>query len=53
MAGALNIGLSEVNVAEIQRPQTVHPVASVQSELPLWSRGHDRCRTVLRREQLQ
>lgn len=32
------IGLSEVSVEEIERAQAVHPVASVQSELSLWSR---------------
>ncbi|MFD7744732.1 aldo/keto reductase [Streptomyces sp. NPDC059698] len=32
------IGLSEASVEEIRRAQTVHPVASVQSELSLWSR---------------
>lgn len=32
------IGLSEASVAEIRRAQAVHPVASVQSELSLWSR---------------
>ncbi|MEU1872720.1 aldo/keto reductase [Streptomyces sp. NPDC019793] len=32
------IGLSEVSVEEIGRAQAVHPVASVQSELSLWSR---------------
>ncbi|MEY9845317.1 aryl-alcohol dehydrogenase-like predicted oxidoreductase [Streptacidiphilus sp. BW17] len=35
-AGA--IGLSEVDVEEIKRAQAVHPVASVQSELSLWTR---------------
>ncbi|GAA2224158.1 aldo/keto reductase [Streptomyces amakusaensis] len=35
-AGA--IGLSEASVAEIRRAQAVHPVASVQTELSLWSR---------------
>ncbi|MFC1429342.1 aldo/keto reductase [Streptacidiphilus sp. N1-3] len=35
---ALRIGLSEVSVAEIARAQAVHPVASVQSELSLWTR---------------
>ena len=33
------IGLSEVSVAELDRAQAVHPVASVQSELSLWTRG--------------
>ncbi|MEV5143598.1 aldo/keto reductase [Streptomyces sp. NPDC052727] len=32
------IGLSEVSVEDIRRAQAVHPVASVQSELSLWSR---------------
>jgi aryl-alcohol dehydrogenase-like predicted oxidoreductase len=32
------IGLSEVTVEEIRRAQSVHPVASVQSELSLWTR---------------
>ena len=35
---ALQIGLSEVSVDEIRRAQAVHPVASVQSELSLWTR---------------
>ncbi|WP_330323603.1 aldo/keto reductase [Streptomyces pseudovenezuelae] len=33
-----NIGLSEVGVGELQRAHAVHPVASVQSELSLWTR---------------
>ena len=33
------IGMSEVGVAELERAQAVHPVASVQSELSLWTRG--------------
>jgi len=33
------IGLSEVSVAELDRAQVIHPVASVQSELSLWTRG--------------
>jgi aryl-alcohol dehydrogenase-like predicted oxidoreductase len=38
-AGKANaIGLSEVTVEEIRRAQSVHPVASVQSELSLWTR---------------
>ncbi|MFG2121830.1 aldo/keto reductase [Streptomyces sp. NPDC048710] len=38
-AGKLGaLGLSEASVAEIRRAQAVHPVASVQSELSLWSR---------------
>ncbi|MFI9646572.1 aldo/keto reductase [Streptomyces sp. NPDC052040] len=32
------IGLSEASVEDIRRAQAVHPVASVQSELSLWSR---------------
>ena len=32
------IGLSEVSVEEIRRAQAVHPVASVQSEMSLWTR---------------
>ena len=32
------IGLSEASVEEIERARTIHPVASVQSELSLWSR---------------
>lgn len=32
------LGLSEVGVDEIRRAQSVHPVASVQSELSLWTR---------------
>ncbi len=32
------IGLSEVTVDQIARAQAVHPVASVQSELSLWTR---------------
>jgi aryl-alcohol dehydrogenase-like predicted oxidoreductase len=35
---ARRIGLSEVTVDEIKRAQAVHPVASVQSELSLWTR---------------
>ncbi|MEU4242935.1 aldo/keto reductase [Actinoplanes sp. NPDC026619] len=35
---AARIGLSEVSVDEIKRAQAVHPVASVQSELSLWTR---------------
>ncbi|QIY94424.1 aldo/keto reductase [Streptomyces sp. S1D4-11] len=35
---ARHIGLSEVNVEQIERAQSVHPVASVQSELSLWTR---------------
>ncbi len=38
-AGKANaIGLSEATVEEIRRAQAVHPVASVQSELSLWTR---------------
>ncbi|MFD4564006.1 aldo/keto reductase [Streptomyces sp. NPDC058467] len=32
------IGLSEVAVEQIERAQAVHPVASVQSEMSLWTR---------------
>lgn len=32
------LGLSEASVEEIKRAQDVHPVASVQTELSLWSR---------------
>jgi aryl-alcohol dehydrogenase-like predicted oxidoreductase len=32
------IGLSEVTVEELERAQAIHPVASVQSELSLWTR---------------
>jgi aryl-alcohol dehydrogenase-like predicted oxidoreductase len=32
------IGLSEVGVDELERAQAIHPVASVQSELSLWTR---------------
>lgn len=35
---ALRIGLSEVNVEQIKRAEAIHPVASVQSELSLWTR---------------
>jgi aryl-alcohol dehydrogenase-like predicted oxidoreductase len=35
---ALHLGLSEVTVEEIRRAHAVHPVASVQSELSLWTR---------------
>ncbi|MGW6915728.1 aldo/keto reductase [Kitasatospora sp. NPDC054939] len=35
---ARQIGLSEVGVEQIRRAQAVHPVASVQSELSLWTR---------------
>jgi aryl-alcohol dehydrogenase-like predicted oxidoreductase len=35
---ARHIGLSEVPVDEITRAQALHPVASVQSELSLWTR---------------
>lgn len=32
------IGLSEVSVEELERAHAIHPVASVQSELSLWTR---------------
>lgn len=35
---ARRIGLSEASVEEIERAHAVHPVASVQSELSLWTR---------------
>ncbi|GAA2830903.1 aldo/keto reductase [Kitasatospora sp. CM 4170] len=35
---ARRIGLSEVTVEQIERAQAVHPVASVQNELSLWTR---------------
>ncbi len=35
---ARQIGLSEVTADEIRRAQAIHPVASVQSELSLWTR---------------
>ncbi|MEV7186246.1 aldo/keto reductase [Kitasatospora sp. NPDC093102] len=35
---ARSIGLSEATLEEIKRAQAVHPVASVQSELSLWTR---------------
>jgi aryl-alcohol dehydrogenase-like predicted oxidoreductase len=35
---AARIGLSEVSVGEIERARAIHPVASVQSELSLWTR---------------
>lgn len=34
------IGLSEVTLDELARAQRIHPVASVQSELSLWTRDH-------------
>lgn len=33
------IGLSEVDVATLERAGAVHPISSVQSELSLWTRG--------------
>lgn len=33
------IGLSEVDVATLERAAAVHPIASVQSELSLWTRS--------------
>lgn len=35
---ARQIGLSEVSVEELERAHAIHPVASVQSELSLWTR---------------
>ena len=34
------LGLSEASVEELQRARAIHPVASVQSELSLWTRDH-------------
>lgn len=34
------IGLSEVTLDELERARKIHPVASVQSELSLWTREH-------------
>lgn len=36
---ALRLGMSEVDTAELDRAHAVHPVATVQSELSLWTRG--------------
>lgn len=36
---AERIGLSEASVEELERAQAIHPVASLQSELSLWTRG--------------
>ncbi len=33
------LGLSEVSVDELRRAHAIHPVATVQSELSLWTRG--------------
>jgi aryl-alcohol dehydrogenase-like predicted oxidoreductase len=33
------LGLSEVTAAQLDRAHAIHPVASVQSELSLWTRG--------------
>lgn len=33
------VGVSELTVAELERAHAVHPLASVQSELSLWTRG--------------
>lgn len=35
------IGLSEVSVAEIERAHAIHPVATVQNELSLWTRDSE------------
>ena len=32
-----HIGLSEVSVDEIKKAQTIHPIASIQSELSIWT----------------
>ena len=34
------LGLSEATIGEMRRAQAIHPVASVQSELSLWTREH-------------
>lgn len=34
------LGLSEASVDDIRRARTIHPVASMQSELSLWTRDH-------------
>ena len=34
------IGLSQVSVEEIRRAEAIHPVASVQSEMSLWTRDY-------------
>jgi aryl-alcohol dehydrogenase-like predicted oxidoreductase len=34
------LGLSEASIDEMQRAREIHPVASVQSELSLWTRDH-------------
>jgi aryl-alcohol dehydrogenase-like predicted oxidoreductase len=34
------LGLSEASVDELRRARAIHPVASVQSELSLWTRDH-------------
>ncbi|HJR92008.1 MAG TPA: aldo/keto reductase [Acidimicrobiia bacterium] len=45
MAGLVDVGkvrflgLSEVDVTTLERAVSVHPIASVQSELSLWTRG--------------
>lgn len=36
-----SIGLSEVSVQQLERAQTIHPVAAVQSEYSLWTRDPD------------
>lgn len=37
---ALNLGLSEVTVAQLDEAHAQHPVGCVQSELSLWTRDH-------------
>ena len=37
---ALAVGLSEVTVEQAEEAHAIHPVASVQSELSLWTRDH-------------
>jgi aryl-alcohol dehydrogenase-like predicted oxidoreductase len=34
------LGLSEVSIDQLERARAIHPVASVQSELSLWTRDH-------------
>jgi aryl-alcohol dehydrogenase-like predicted oxidoreductase len=33
------LGISEVDVATLEKVQAIHPIAAVQSELSLWTRG--------------
>ncbi|HEY7303240.1 MAG TPA: aldo/keto reductase [Bryobacteraceae bacterium] len=36
-----HLGLSEVSVPTLQRAQAVHPIAAVQTEFSLWTRGSE------------